>query len=66
MVQTGHPGCFLPKVEICYDRWIFFFGQPVKTAVWTYNDIRKVMTGKYEYTLGFVPDYLYSNVRLIG
>ena len=44
----------------------FFFGQPVKTAVWTYDDIRKVMTGKYEYTLGFVPDYLYSNVRLIG
>ena len=38
MVQTGHPGCFLQKVEICYDRWIFFFfflDQPVKTAVRT-------------------------------
>ena len=37
MVQTGRPGCFLQKVEICYDRWIFFFflDQPVKTAVRT-------------------------------
>ena len=39
MVQTGHPGCFLQKVEICYDRWILFFffflDQPVKTAVRT-------------------------------
>ena len=66
MVQTGHPGCFLQKVETCYDRWIFFFFFFGSTSKNCCKNIRKVMTGKDEYTLGFVPDYPYSNVRLIG
>ena len=41
----------------------FFFGSTSKNCC---KNIRKVMTGKDEYTLGFVPDYPYSNVRLIG
>ena len=40
MVKTGHTGCFLPKVEICYDqRKIHIFDQPVKNAVRTYDNI---------------------------
>ena len=43
-----------------YDRWKNFFNQPVKSNKVTYENIRKIATGKDDdYTTGCLLDYIY-------
>ena len=60
-----HSGCYLPNVEIkSYNVMINgenFFDKPIKDDKVTYENIRKVATGKGDdYTIGFLLDYQYS------
>ena len=62
--RTRHTGFFLPTVEIKdYNVMIDgrnLFDQPVKTRSRTYDDLRKLMTGKGDdYTTGSLLDYSY-------
>ena len=44
----------------CYDWWKFFFDQPVKNDLITYENIPKIATGQGDdYTTGCLVDYNY-------
>ena len=73
MHKKVHPGYYLPNVEIKnYNVMINgenFFDQPIKDNKVTYENIRKVATGKGDdYTTGCSLDYTYfrDNYKMIA
>ena len=62
--RTSHTGSYLPNVEIKHYNVMIngenFFDQPIKDNKVTYENIRKVATGKGgNYTTGCLLDYPY-------
>ena len=72
-VRTSHSTYYLPKVEINdYNVMIDgknFFDQPINSNIKTYENIRKIATGKGDdYTTGCLLDYSYfkENYKMIA
>ena len=61
--RDGHRKYFLPRVDVTNCNALIdgrnFFDQPINDQIKKYDEIRKITTGKGDYTTGCLLDYQY-------